>query len=54
MIRICPERDRVCPHGMNCPWADERYSCKPGWETTPQQLAALTQPTGSADLEGGE
>lgn len=29
--RICPERDAACPHGMDCPFADDRYSCKEGW-----------------------
>jgi hypothetical protein len=36
-IRVCPERDAACPHGLYCPWAHERYSCKPGWQTTPQE-----------------
>ena len=27
MIRICPERDGKCPHGMKCPYWIDRYSC---------------------------
>lgn len=26
-IRICPERDGRCPHGMSCPYTDGRYHC---------------------------
>jgi hypothetical protein len=29
MIRVCPKRDAICPHGMMCPYAVDRYSCKP-------------------------
>jgi hypothetical protein len=29
MIRVCPERDAVCPHGMDCPYVLDRYECKP-------------------------
>lgn len=29
MIRVCPKRDRICPHGDKCPYAIDRYSCKP-------------------------
>jgi hypothetical protein len=28
MIRVCPKRDTVCPHGMSCPYTIDRYSCK--------------------------
>lgn len=27
MIRICPKRDARCPHGDDCPYAIDRYSC---------------------------
>lgn len=27
MIRVCPERDAECPHGMDCPYAVDRYTC---------------------------
>lgn len=27
MIRVCPERDASCPHGMSCPFTRGRYSC---------------------------
>ena len=26
-IRICPERDGRCPHGTDCPFARDRYTC---------------------------
>ncbi|MFM2005155.1 MAG: hypothetical protein RLZZ09_810 [Pseudomonadota bacterium] len=26
-IRICPERDGQCPHGMNCQFWKDRYTC---------------------------
>lgn len=26
-IRICPERDSPCPHGMSCPYTDGRWMC---------------------------
>ena len=29
MIRVCPKRDGRCPHGMECPYTIDRYSCKP-------------------------
>jgi len=29
MIRVCPKRDGMCPHGMSCPFAIDRYQCKP-------------------------
>jgi hypothetical protein len=28
MIRVCPKRDAKCPHGMDCPYAIDRYSCR--------------------------
>lgn len=34
-LRICPERDGACPHGLDCPHAKDRYSCKPSWNTRP-------------------
>lgn len=27
MIRICPKRDAVCPHGMDCPYVGDSYEC---------------------------
>jgi hypothetical protein len=27
MVRICPERDGRCPHGIDCPFAIDRGSC---------------------------
>ena len=38
MIRVCPERDAACPHGMSCPYAFDRYTCwrpQPGTEGAP-------------------
>lgn len=29
MIRVCPKRDFICPHGMDCPYTVDRYTCKP-------------------------
>lgn len=29
MTRVCPERDAECPHGDECPFAIDRYSCNP-------------------------
>jgi hypothetical protein len=29
MIRVCPKRDAVCPHGMDCPFVIDKYNCKP-------------------------
>jgi hypothetical protein len=29
MIRVCPGRDAVCPHGIDCPYGIDRYECKP-------------------------
>lgn len=28
MIRVCPKRDAICPHGMSCPYVIDRYECK--------------------------
>lgn len=27
MIRVCPKRDAVCPHGMACPYTIDCYEC---------------------------
>ena len=27
MIRVCPERDAACPHGLSCPYTIDRYQC---------------------------
>ncbi len=35
-IRVCPERDGRCPHGMDCPFSKNQYSCHPGWRTLPE------------------
>ena len=38
MVRVCPKRDAVCPHGMTCPYAKDRYTCtEPTKASTPQQ-----------------
>lgn len=26
-VRVCPERDGRCPHGMDCPFTRDRYTC---------------------------
>jgi hypothetical protein len=46
MIRVCPKRDAVCPHGMACPYTIDRYECaeEPPMtlpRTPPQSDAAL-------------
>lgn len=28
MIRVCPKRDAICPHGSACPYITDRYKCK--------------------------
>lgn len=50
MARVCPERDAACPHGMACPYADDRYSCKPGWQspTSPTTPRTARAPESSA------
>ena len=49
MIRVCPERDAVCPHGMECPYAGNR-GCKDGW----QQKSGVTQAAKAADFAAEE
>lgn len=34
MVRVCPNRDTVCPHGMSCPYAKDRYTCTMMSETS--------------------
>ena len=29
MIRVCPKRDTKCPHGEDCPYTIDKYTCKP-------------------------
>ena len=40
MVRVCPKRDTICPHGMSCPYAVDRYTC--------------TEPTKTSTSEGEE
>lgn len=42
MIRVCPKRDAICPHGMNCPYTVDRYTCKPEPERADRLLDWLT------------
>lgn len=28
-VRVCPMRDAVCPHGLDCPHSINRYECTP-------------------------
>ncbi len=28
MLRVCPRRDAICPHGMECPYTIDAYSCR--------------------------
>lgn len=39
MIRVCPKRDAVCPHGMSCPYVIDRYDCAPEPRHTPDHRA---------------
>lgn len=34
-LRVCPMRDAICPHGMDCPYVGEPhdYLCQEGWDT---------------------
>lgn len=35
MTRVCPVRDAVCPHGLECPYTIDRYTCRiPDTRTT--------------------
>ena len=27
MVRVCPKRDAICPHGMGCKFTIDRYQC---------------------------
>lgn len=27
-MRICPKRDAVCPHGMDCSYSIDQYECR--------------------------
>lgn len=42
MIRVCPKRDAICPHGMDCPYTIDRYNCSD--ETAALPPAAATEP----------
>lgn len=37
MIQVCPRRDTVCPHGLTCPYALDRYQCKPEPKPAPSE-----------------
>ncbi len=43
MIRVCPKRDAICPHGMECPYAVDRYTCK---EEPPKQATRMADEMG--------
>lgn len=32
MIRVCPKRDSICPHGIDCPYSKDQYQCEEGWQ----------------------
>lgn len=52
MIRVCPERDARCPHGMSCPYVDG-YRCKEGWQSpaTPKEAGQGDDPDWMTRLE---
>ena len=43
-IRVCPERDGRCPHGIDCPYAIDRYRCD--MEASRASLISRTPATG--------
>lgn len=48
-IRVCPERDAVCPHGLGCPFADGwRCDIEASRAALAQAREALTTPSTSA------
>jgi hypothetical protein len=47
-VRVCPDRDAVCPYGMECPYAVDRYECR-----QPQGANPATPPSGP-DLGGDD
>lgn len=48
-MRVCPERDALCPHGDNCPYVGDRYECKPGWDGSAVTVEGPPPMTGLSD-----
>lgn len=42
-VRVCPVRDTVCPHGMDCPYSIDRYSCRDEKADPPPMTDALIE-----------
>lgn len=41
MLRICPMRDAVCPHGVSCPYVGDGpygFPCKDGYRDARRSL----------------
>ncbi len=49
MIRVCPKRDAICPHGMECPYAVDRYTCKEEMKSLPWGVHRLRSMIGTDD-----
>ena len=45
MIRVCPKRDAVCPHGMACPYTIDEYTCR-------DERSSQPHPSGGGGGEG--
>lgn len=45
MIRVCPKRDAICPHGSICPYAIDQYSCRDEPPMTDTTLAQRLRDT---------
>jgi chromosome segregation ATPase len=51
VIRVCPQRDAICPHGRNCPYTIDRYTCRPEGQAASGEIAKKLRAytTGSTD-----
>lgn len=58
MIRICPERDGACPHGMDCPYTIDRYRCNEKRDaavvSAPAENEPLSEPIDEPALEAAK
>lgn len=44
-IRICPKRDAVCPHGADCPYSIDQYSCRNETTSAPEAKPVALETT---------
>jgi hypothetical protein len=44
-LRICPKRDAICPHGMDCQFVIDRFNCKDEQDSpvTPAPVGEVTR-----------